>query len=222
MHADRLLQNNNKILAEDFPVYRSMFDLMNVGKCDATRRIVFNELMKTFEPFTIEGIESRPDDEFRSETFRHIAQKYTFKSRLLVINVDYGAEGYEVDLGDGVKLIFRFVRKMDGGMVFPSKKDKWLYLILLYGNAVNSHCPFSKVKKFLAYLKEMHKCPIEKVFYRPHGVSEWNHFKCLDMIDFPNATTERLTKVYHRVFNSEPMDLLDQEGKPYWEVPFQF
>ena len=215
--------DKNKIIAEDFPVYRSMFDLMNVGKCDTTRRIVFNELMKTFKPFTIEGIESRPDGEFRSETFRHIAKKYTFKSRLLVINVEYGAEGYEVDLGDDVKLIFRFVRKMNGGMVHPSNKEEnWLYLILLYRNAMNSHCPFSKVKKFLTYLKEMNECPIEKVFYRPHGVSEWNHFKCLDMIDFPNATTERLKRVYHRVFNSEPMDLLDQEGKPYWEVPFQF
>ena len=43
---------NDKILAEDFPVYRTMLDLMNVGKCDTTRRIVFNELMKSFEPFS--------------------------------------------------------------------------------------------------------------------------------------------------------------------------
>jgi hypothetical protein len=213
--------DKNKVIAEDFPVYRSMFDLMNVGKCDTTRRIVFNELMKTFEPYTIEGIESRPDGEFRSETFRHIAQKYTFKSRLLVINVEIGSEGYEVDLGDDVKLIFRFVRKMNGGIVHPSNREEnWLYLILLYRNTMNRHCPFAKVKKFLAYLKEMNNCPIEKVFYRPHGVSEWRHFDVLKICNRENATTERLTRAYQRKFNSTPMKMLDDEGSPYWQIPF--
>jgi len=211
--------NNSKVLAEDFPFYRSIIENFGIGKCDATRRIVFNDLQKHFKPLTIEGIESTPNGEFRSETFKYIAQRYTFKSRTLVIDVDYQAQGYEVDLGEGVKLLFRFVEPMKGGMVMPTKKESWLYLIFLYRNKRNGACPFKKVKEFIEYLKQMPKCPIEKVFYRPHGVQEWLHFKCLDIVDYPNATTERLTRAYKRFFRSKPMNVLDQVGKPYWEIP---
>ena len=85
--------DNNKVLAEDFPFYRSMIDNFGIGNCDATRRIVFKDLQRHFEPLTIEGIPSRPDGEFRSKTFQYIAQNYTFVSRTLAINVEYQAQG---------------------------------------------------------------------------------------------------------------------------------
>jgi len=207
-----------KVLAEDFPAFRTLFGNLGIGSCDTTRHIVYQSMMKHFEPVTLTGIESRPDGEFRSNTFKHIAQRYTFKSRTLVIDVEYQAQGYEVDLGEGVKLIFRFVEPMAQGPVLPTKKESWLYLIFLYRNKRTSACPFKKVKQFLEYLKQMPNCPIEKVFYRPHGVEEWQHFKCLDMVDYPNATTERLKRVYKRMFNSKPMKVLDQTGQPYWEI----
>ena len=65
----------------------------------------------------------------------------------------------------------------------------------------------------------MANCPIKKVFYRPHAIHEWKHFETLDMIPKPKATTDRLTKAYERKFNAKQMEVLDQEGKPYWEIP---
>ena len=211
--------NNNRVLAEDFPFYRSIIENFGIGNCDATRRIVFKDLQKHFEPLTIEGIPSRPDGEFGSETFRHIAQKYTFVSRTLVINVEYQAQGYDVDLGDGVRLIFRFAEPLKRGMVMPTDKESWMYLVFLYRKTMNRANPFKKVMQFLEYLKEMPGCPIDVVFFRPHGVLEWSHFKALDMIPCPNATTSRLKKVYERVFRAKAMDVMDDEGQLYWEIP---
>ena len=129
--------NNSKVLAEDFPFYRSIIDNFGIGNCDATRRIVFKDLQRHFEPLTIEGIPSRPDGEFRSKTFRHIAQNYTFVSRTLVINVEYQAQGYDVDLGDRIHLIIRFVEPLKRGMVMPTEKESWMYLVFLYRKRIN-------------------------------------------------------------------------------------
>ena len=65
------------------------------------------------------------------------------------------------------------------------------------------------------------RCPIHVVFFRPHGIQEWSHFKTLDMIPRPNATTSRLKKVYQRALGAKPMDVLDDEGQPYWEIPLK-
>jgi hypothetical protein len=97
VHADPLLQNNNKILAEDFPVFRTLFGSLGIGSCETTRHIVFQSMMKHFETVTLTGIESRPDGEFRRDALKHIAQRYTFVSRTMVIDVEYQAQGYEVD-----------------------------------------------------------------------------------------------------------------------------
>ena len=211
----------HKVIAEDFPVYRSIMDLVGIGNCEATRRIVYKDLMRHFQPATLVGIESNPNGEFRSEVFRHIAQKYTFMSRSLLMDVEYQAQGYEVDLGDGVKLIVRFAEPMVGrGIVQPTSKESWLYLVFLYRNYRSRACPFKKVREFLKYLKTMNECPTEKVFYRPHSIEQWNHFKCLDMVEYPNATTERLKRCYKKMWNAKPMELLDDLGNPYWEIPF--
>ena len=79
--------------------------------------------------------------------------------------------------------------------------------------------PLQKGEAIHQILEADAELPDRKVFYRPHGVQEWLHFKCLDMVDYPNATTERLTRAYKRFFRSKPMDVLDQVGKPYWEMP---
>jgi hypothetical protein len=220
VHADPLLQNNNKILAEDFPVFRTLFESLGIGSCETTRHIVFQSMMKHFEPVTLTGIESRPDGEFRSDTLKHIAQRYTFVSRTMVIDVEYQAQGYEVDLGDGVKLIIRYAEPMTGGSVKPTNKESWLYLVFLYRNYRNRACPLKKVKTFLEYLKQMPMCPTEKVFYRPHAIHEWQHFRTLDMVDYPNVTTNKLKRCYERFFRAKPMDVLDDKGEPYWEIPF--
>lgn len=213
--------DRNKVIAEDFPFYRSIIDNFGIGNCDATRRIVFKDLQRNFEPLTIEGIPSRPDGEFRSKTFRHIAQNYTFVSRTLVINVEYQAQGYDVDLGDGIHLIIRFAEPLKRGMVMPTDKESWMYLVFLYRKRINRANPFKKVMQFLEYMKQMEDCPIDVVFFRPHGIHEWTHFKTLDMIPRPNATTSRLKKVYRRALGAKPMDVLDDEGQPYWEIPFR-
>ena len=209
----------HKVIAEDFPFYRSMMENLGVGNCEATRRIVFKDLQKHFKPLTIEGIPSRPDGEFRSETFRHIAQKYTFVSRTLVINCEYQAQGYDIDLGDGVHLITRFVEPLKRGMVMPTDKESWLYLVFLYRKKINRANPFKKVMQFLEYMKQMEGCPIEVAFFRPHGIQEWSHFKTLDMVDCPNATTSRLKNAYRRALGAKPMNVFDDEGQPYWEIP---
>ena len=209
----------HKVIAEDFPIFRTMFENVGFGKCDATRHIVYQSMMKHFEPVSLTGLESRPDGEFRSEMMRHIAQKYTFKSRTIVIDVESQAQGYEVEVGDGIKLIFRFVEPMKRGAVKPTTKESWLYLIFLYRTHKNNVCPFKKVRQFLDYLHEMEECPIDVMFYRPHGIQEWSHFQSLDMIEYPNATTERLKRAYQYKWKSKPMDVLDQTNQPYWQIP---
>jgi hypothetical protein len=144
VHAKEFLPNSSKVLAEDFPFYRSIIENFGIGNCDATRRIVFRDLQKHFEPLTIEGVPSRPDGAFRSETFRHIAQKFTFVSRTLVINVEYQAQGYDVDLGDGVRLIFRFAEPLKRGMVIPTDKESWMYLVFLYRKTMNRANPWKQ------------------------------------------------------------------------------
>ena len=115
--------------------------------------------------------------------------------------------------------IFRFAEPLKRGMVMPTDKESWMYLVFLYRKTMNRASPFKKVIKFLEYLKQMPDCPIDVVFFRPHEVMEWEHFKTLDMIPRPNATTSRLKKVYRRALVQKPMDVLEDEGQLYWEIP---
>ena len=55
------------------------------------------------------GIDSEPHGKFKSKNLEWIAKRYTFRTRKLVINVDYSANAYEVDLRDGVRLLIQFM-----------------------------------------------------------------------------------------------------------------
>mgnify|MGYP000549739373 CR=1 FL=1 len=206
---------------EVFPQTRTLGNVIDARGCEVTQRIIKQELQKFHRPATITGIQSFPDSNFKSQVLRHLAQKYNFYPRVLTSRIDYIASSFEFDLGGGVKLM---ARNMHPKTLEEDKTEAWFYLTLLYLNKYEydgKSNALRKVKDFVQWLEEMKSCPIKTIFFRPYCVADQTHFSVLDMIQKPNATTERLTKAYKKVWRAEEIDVLDVEDKPYFKIPFQ-
>jgi len=102
--------------------------------------------------------------------------------------------------------------------------ENWFYLTLLYlkrdeyDRKTNA---LRKVKEFVEWIEQMKSCPIKTIYFRPICIADQKHFQVLDLIPKPNATTERLTKAYKRVWNAKQMKILDVAGEYYYEIPFR-
>lgn len=204
---------------ETFPLYRHPYECLNIGSCQTTQSILKREFAKHFKPFTLLGVESSPESNFKSNLMRHIAQRYNFTPRKLIADVDHQITNYEFDLKDGIKLL---AMPMVPGTREVSDDESWFYLSLLYldRNQYNRKAnPFKRVLEFVKWIKGMNQCPVDHVFFRPYSIEDQSHLDDLPMIrKFPS--TERLKKAYQRVWNAREIDILDVEGQKYWEIPF--
>ena len=175
--------------------------------------------MKHFKPFTMVGNDSIPSGPFKSKTMEHIAQKYVFRARTMVIDVGYSASAFELDLKGGVRLL---IRHMNQESLEYDEDEKSLYLVFLY--LVNGYekriCPFKEVKEFLQYLEQDEERTTERVFLKPHQIHRYKHFDTLPKIDCPKATTDRLIKAYERKLGAYKTKKKDEDGFHYYEIPF--
>ena len=206
---------------ESFPETRTLFNSMRIGNCEVTQRIMKKELEQYHEPSTLTGIKSFPESSFKSPVLRHIAQKYDFFPRVLCARVDYTAASFEINLGNGVKLL---ARAMNPTTLQEDPTEKWFYLTLLYldKNEYDGRTnALKKVKEFVAWIEEMKSCPIKTIYFRPFSITDQKHFEVLPMVKKPNATTERLRNAYVRVWDAKEMKITDVEGEYYYEIPFR-
>jgi len=203
---------------EIFPIWHHPYQSLK-SKCDYTNELLFKQMMKVFEPLTMTGIDSEPHGKFKSKNLEWIAKRYTFRTRKLVINVDYSANAYEVDLRDGVRLLIQFMNPQNGEF---DESESFLYLVFLYLDKTHKKiaCPFKEVNKFLDYLQKMPNSSIKRIFMRPLDVSSFPHFKKLPMID-RKVTTERLKNAYVRKFKASEMEFKDNNCIPYLEIPLK-
>ena len=203
---------------EKFPIWHHPYQSLK-SKCDFTNQLLFQDMMKVFEPVTLTGLDSVPNGNFKSPTLDWISKRNTFRARRTVINVDYFADAFEVDLDDGIRLLIHFMNPKDQSF---DESETFLYLVFIYlgKSHQKKSCPFKEVRRFLSYISTMPKRTIQRVFLRPLEINSFPHFKKLPMIERPKATTERLNKAYKKKFNAYEMEFNDDQGNPYLEIPF--
>jgi hypothetical protein len=150
----------------------------------------------------------------------YIAQKYVFRARAMIINIDYQANAYEIDLDGGVRLLVRFMNQENG--MFDNGEES-LYLVFLYltESYNKSVCPFKEVKQFLNFLYQQEDRTTKKVFMKPRAIHDYPHFNTLPMIQRPQATTKRLIKAYERKLNAFKTSKSDDDGFHYYEIAFE-
>lgn len=206
---------------ETFPEYKTLFNSMRIGNCDVTKHIVAQELNKIFKPITLTGLRSFPESKFKSKVMKHLAKRYDFFPRIFQITLEYQASSYEFDLGDGIRLL---ARCMNPETLGEDPTEEYFYLTLLYlkkGEFKNKANPLKRVLEFVKWLEKMNECPVKVVYFRPFSITEQKHFQLLEMVERPNATTERLRNAYQRVWNAKEMKIRDVEGEFYFEIPFR-
>ena len=203
---------------EKFPVWHHPYQSLK-SNCDFTNQLLFKEMMKVFEPVTLTGLDSLPNGNYKSPSMRWIAKRYTFRTRRTVIDVDYSADAFEVDLDDGVRLLIQFMNPKNQEF---DESETFLYLVFFYLDRSHKKksCPFKEVKRFLSHLSEMPSKTIQRLYFRPHEINTFPHFKKLPMLERPNATTQRLKNAYKKKFNAREMEFNDDNGNPYLEIPF--
>ena len=184
-----------------------------------TQSILKREFAKHFKPFTLLGVESTPESNFKSKLMKHIAQRYNFTPRKLIADVDHQITNYEFDLKDGIKLL---AMPMNPKTREVCDDESFFYLSLLYldrNQYKRKANPFKRVLEFVNWIKEMDECPVKNVFFRPYSIKNQKHLDDLAMIrKFPS--TKRLKGAYQRLWNAREIDILDVEGQKYWEIPF--